>query len=258
MSSTTSPSSASRSTSSSRRATKMFCGCELSFGEEPNTRTCPVCLGLPGALPVTNEQAVRYALLIGHGAGLRDRAAVDLPPQAATSIRTRRRRTRSASTTCPSAARGGWARCASTAPTSRRTRPSSSISARRGGSTARRRASSTSTAAARRWWRSSPSPTSTPPSRRASGCQLLRTTLRQLGVSDVNMEEGSLRCDANVSIRPVGSHRARHEDRAEEHELVPVPRARDPRGDRAPGRRWSRPATSWSRRRCTSIRRPGI
>ena len=28
--------------------TKMFCGCELSFGEEPNTRTCPVCLGLPG------------------------------------------------------------------------------------------------------------------------------------------------------------------------------------------------------------------
>ena len=34
--------------------------------------------------------------------------------------------------------------------------------------------------------------------------QLLRTTLRQLGVSDVNMEEGSLRCDANVSIRPVG------------------------------------------------------
>ena len=34
--------------------TKMFCGCALSFGEEPNTRTCPVCLGLPGTLPVTN------------------------------------------------------------------------------------------------------------------------------------------------------------------------------------------------------------
>ena len=39
--------------------------------------------------------------------------------------------------------------------------------------------------------------------------RLLRTTLRQLGVSDVNMEEGSLRCDANVSIRPAGSARAR-------------------------------------------------
>ncbi len=45
--------------------TKMFCGSELSFGDEPNTHTCPVCLGLPGALPVINEQAVRYAVMIG-------------------------------------------------------------------------------------------------------------------------------------------------------------------------------------------------
>ncbi len=41
--------------------TKMFCGCALSFGEEANSRVCPVCLGLPGALPVMNEQAVQYA-----------------------------------------------------------------------------------------------------------------------------------------------------------------------------------------------------
>ncbi len=39
-------------------ATKMFCGCELSFGEPPNTRTCAVCLGLPGALPVANAGAI--------------------------------------------------------------------------------------------------------------------------------------------------------------------------------------------------------
>ena len=45
--------------------TKMFCGCELSFGEEPNTRTCPVCLGLPGSLPVTNARAIHYGLLMG-------------------------------------------------------------------------------------------------------------------------------------------------------------------------------------------------
>jgi len=43
--------------------TKMFCGCALSFGEEPNSRVCPVCLGLPGALPVMNGQAVEYAAL---------------------------------------------------------------------------------------------------------------------------------------------------------------------------------------------------
>ena len=44
--------------------TKMFCGCALSFGDEPNVHTCPVCLGHPGALPTTNEQAIRYGLMI--------------------------------------------------------------------------------------------------------------------------------------------------------------------------------------------------
>ena len=47
----------------------MFCGCELSFGEEPNTRTCPVCLGLPGTLPVTNAQAVTYGIMMGLALG---------------------------------------------------------------------------------------------------------------------------------------------------------------------------------------------
>ena len=55
---------------------------------------------------------------------------------------------------------------------------------------------------------------------------LLRATLRPLGVSDVNMEEGSLRCDANVSVRPGRHDRARDQDRAQEHELVPLPRRR--------------------------------
>jgi len=45
-----------------RTATKMFCGCEAAYGPPPNTRVCPVCLGLPGALPVPNREAVRLAV----------------------------------------------------------------------------------------------------------------------------------------------------------------------------------------------------
>jgi aspartyl-tRNA(Asn)/glutamyl-tRNA(Gln) amidotransferase subunit B len=44
--------------------TKMFCGCKLSFGEEANSRVCPVCLGMPGVLPVMNKQAFEYAVLV--------------------------------------------------------------------------------------------------------------------------------------------------------------------------------------------------
>jgi aspartyl-tRNA(Asn)/glutamyl-tRNA(Gln) amidotransferase subunit B len=46
-------------------ATKMFCGCATGFGAEPNTQVCPVCLGLPGALPVVNAAAVESAIRIG-------------------------------------------------------------------------------------------------------------------------------------------------------------------------------------------------
>ncbi len=46
-------------------ATKMFCGCATGFGAEPNTQACPVCLGLPGALPVVNATAVESAIRIG-------------------------------------------------------------------------------------------------------------------------------------------------------------------------------------------------
>src|SRR3954463_8913596 len=44
-------------------ATKAFCGCPTTFGAPPNTNVCPVCLGLPGALPVLNKKAVEFATL---------------------------------------------------------------------------------------------------------------------------------------------------------------------------------------------------
>ena len=50
-------------------ATKMFCGCPVSFGDEPNTNVCPLCLGHPGTLPAVNERAVEYATRIALALG---------------------------------------------------------------------------------------------------------------------------------------------------------------------------------------------
>src|SRR4051812_39756511 len=55
--------------------TKLFCGCPNEFGTTPNTRVCPVCLGLPGSLPVLNRQVVDYALRLGEAMHF------DVPPE---------------------------------------------------------------------------------------------------------------------------------------------------------------------------------
>jgi aspartyl-tRNA(Asn)/glutamyl-tRNA(Gln) amidotransferase subunit B len=52
-------------------ASKMFCGCSTVFGAEPNTQTCPVCLGMPGSLPVANEAAIEATIRIGLALGCR-------------------------------------------------------------------------------------------------------------------------------------------------------------------------------------------
>ena len=52
-----------------RTVTKLFCGCPNRFGDAPNTNVCPVCLGLPGSLPVLNRQAVELAMAIGAALG---------------------------------------------------------------------------------------------------------------------------------------------------------------------------------------------
>src|SRR5258705_5084251 len=52
-------------------ASKIFCSCSTSFGDPPNTNVCPVCLGMPGALPVLNRKAVEFATLAAMALGCR-------------------------------------------------------------------------------------------------------------------------------------------------------------------------------------------
>jgi aspartyl-tRNA(Asn)/glutamyl-tRNA(Gln) amidotransferase subunit B len=184
--------------------TKMFCGCELSFGEPPNTRTCEVCLALPGALPVVNEKAIQYGLLIGLALGC------ELAPR---SIFHRK------NYFYPDSPKG-YQISQYDEPLCRGGRlgdirihrvhlEEDAAKLVHTGSSGRIHGADTSVVDFNRGGTPLVEIVSEPDVRSAEQAgewlRLLRTTLRQLGVSDVNMEEGSLRCDANVSIRPVGT-----------------------------------------------------
>ena len=182
----------------------MFCGCSPSFGDEPNVHTCPVCLGHPGSLPTINEQAIRYALMIAAA------LECEVPPR---SIFARKnyfypdlpKGYQISQYDEPIAVNGrlGDVRI------HRAHLEEDAAKLNHVGESGRIHGSGASLVdfnrAARPWSRSSPSRTSARRRRLREWAQLLRTTIRQLGVSDVNMEEGSLRVDGNVSIRPVGS-----------------------------------------------------
>jgi aspartyl-tRNA(Asn)/glutamyl-tRNA(Gln) amidotransferase subunit B len=184
--------------------TKMFCGCSLSFGDEPNLHTCPVCLGHPGTLPTTNEEAVRFALMIAAAfeCEVAPRSIFhrknyfypDLPkgyqisqydePLAVSGrlgdVRIHRAHLEEDAAKLIHVGESGRIHGSGV----------SLVDFNRGGTPLVEIVTEPdlrSAAEAREW------------------VQLLRTTVKQLGVSDVNMEEGSLRVDANVSLRPAGS-----------------------------------------------------
>src|SRR5436190_922933 len=184
--------------------TKMFCGCALSFGDEPNSHTCPVCLGHPGTLPTMNEEAIHYALKIAAAleCEVSERSEFarknyfypDLPkgyqisqydqPIAVNGklgeVRIHRAHLEEDAAKLTHVGESGRIHGSG----------SSLVDFNRGGTPLVEIVTEPdirSAAEAREW------------------AQLLRTTIRQLGVSDVNMEEGSLRVDANVSLRPAGS-----------------------------------------------------
>ncbi|MCB0827745.1 MAG: Asp-tRNA(Asn)/Glu-tRNA(Gln) amidotransferase subunit GatB [Solirubrobacterales bacterium] len=185
--------------------TKMFCGCELSFGDRANVHTCPICLAHPGVLPVPNRTAIEYALLIA--AALECEVAprsifhrknyfypdspkayqisqYDVPIAGAGRLGDVRIHRAHLEEDAAKMVHVGHHRG--------RIQGSddSLVDFNRGGTPLVEIVTEPdlrSGAQVREWG------------------QLLRATIRQLGVSDVNMEEGSLRCDANVSVRPVGS-----------------------------------------------------
>jgi aspartyl-tRNA(Asn)/glutamyl-tRNA(Gln) amidotransferase subunit B len=187
-----------------KTATKMFCACPTSFGDPPNIHTCPVCLGLPGALPVVNERAVRFGVMIGlaFGCEIAPRSLFhrknyfypdnpkgyqisqyDLPlcrGGRLGDVRIHRVHLEEDAAKLSHLGRSGRIHSAD----------HSWVDFNRCGTPLVEIVSEPdihSPEEAREW------------------LIVLRETLRQLGVSDVNMAEGSLRCDANVSVRPRGT-----------------------------------------------------
>jgi aspartyl-tRNA(Asn)/glutamyl-tRNA(Gln) amidotransferase subunit B len=183
----------------------MFCGCELSFGDQPNVHTCPVCLAHPGVLPTINEQAVGYALQIALALGSEvapqsifhrknyfypdnpkgyQISQYDIPLASGGRLGdVRIHRVHLEEDAAKLIHVGESGRIHGSA--------ASLVDFNRGGTPLVEIVTEPDLrgpASAREW------------------AQLLRNTVKQLGVSDANMEEGSLRCDANVSVRPAGAH----------------------------------------------------
>ena len=183
--------------------TKMFCRCELEYFAPENSRTCPVCLAHPGTLPVPNRRAIEMTILLGHALGCRvvEHAIFhrknyfypDLPKGYQISqydiplatggrlgeVRIHRVHMEEDAAKLVHAGASGRIHGAET----------SVVDFNRGGTPLVEIVTE---------------PDLRTPAEAAEFGRLLQATLRRMGVSDVNMEEGSLRVDANVSIRPAG------------------------------------------------------
>jgi aspartyl-tRNA(Asn)/glutamyl-tRNA(Gln) amidotransferase subunit B len=184
--------------------TKMFCGCELSFGDEPNVHTCPVCLAHPGVLPVPNEAAIRYALRIA--AALECEVAPRSLFHRKNYFYPDNPKAYQISQYDEPLATGGRLGGVRIHRVHLEEDAAKTIHL---GESGRIHGSAASLVDFNRAGTPLVEIVSEPDLRGAAEAgawaRLLRTTVRQLGVSDVNMEEGSLRCDANVSVRAAGS-----------------------------------------------------
>ena len=190
-----------------RTQTKIFCGCSTAFGAAPNTQVCPVCLGLPGALPVLNRKAVDYAIKAALALGCdvqpisifarKNYFYPDLPKGYQISQYER-----------PLALRGSLDIMADGGRTVCLTRIHLEEDA---GKSLHEGFPDSDRATYVDYNRSGvplieivTEPDMRSAAEAADFFERLRDILVWIGVNDGNMEEGSLRCDGNVSVRPVG------------------------------------------------------
>ena len=195
-------------------ASKMFCGCSTEFGAEPNTQTCPVCLGLPGSLPVVNAKAIESAIRIGLALNCsiaewcrfarKNYFYPDMP------------KNYQISQYDEPIAYDGWAEVEVDGRTYRveieraHMEEDTGKSLHVGGATGRIHGAVHSLLDYNRSGVPLIEIVTKPiegagdkaPEVARAYVAMLRDLLRALGVSDVRMEQGSLRCDANVSLRP--------------------------------------------------------
>jgi aspartyl-tRNA(Asn)/glutamyl-tRNA(Gln) amidotransferase subunit B len=198
-------------------ASKMFCGCSTVFGAEPNTQVCPVCLGLPGSLPVVNAKAVESAIRIGLALNCtiaewcrfarKNYFYPDMP------------KNYQISQYDEPIAYDGWTEVALDGESFRigieraHMEEDTGKSLHVGGATGRIHGADYSLLDYNRSGVPLIEIVTKPvegtgakaPEVARAYVTMLRDLLRALGVSDVRMEQGSLRCDANVSLRPVGT-----------------------------------------------------
>jgi aspartyl-tRNA(Asn)/glutamyl-tRNA(Gln) amidotransferase subunit B len=193
--------------------TKMFCGCELSFGDPPNTHTCPVCLAHPGALPVANRQALRLAVLAGVALGC------EVPPGSEFHRKNYfypdlSKAYQISQYDEPLCVDGRFDVLLEdgrelTVGITRAHLEEDAAKLVHVGTGGRRAGAEASGVDFNRGGTPLLEIVTEPDLRSAADAgaflRQLRQTLRRLGVSDCNMEEGSLRADANVSLRPAGS-----------------------------------------------------
>jgi aspartyl-tRNA(Asn)/glutamyl-tRNA(Gln) amidotransferase subunit B len=190
-------------------ASKMFCGCENRYGAEPNTLTCPLCLGHPGVLPVINQGAVEKAIRIG------------LALSCEIAERSQFHRKNYFYPDSPKAYQISQYDQPICGPgvlevdgepvqiTRAHLEEDAAKLEHAGGQAGRIGGSAYSLVDFNRCGTPLVEIVTEPdlrsPEHAVTFLQLLRTTLRTIDVSDVNMHEGSLRCDANISVRRAGS-----------------------------------------------------